>query len=203
MTEEKKLNAIKEDMQKDNSPFDADEVFNKKMECYPSNAADTLEETFKKRHSDLVYGKEPLSPYFDLFSEGYELAETDKEKQIEELKKENAKLRLKLEALEGQTPWKDIKDKSELIKENAELKSRDYWKGCLYASGKSELIHKYLQQKYNLTKAEKILAKLLEEENNNMYWEMDGSDKSSYYKIRKQAKQFLKDSEVKKRLKQF
>lgn len=85
-----------------------------------------------------------------------------------------------------------------MIKENAELKSRDCWKGCLYASGKSKLIHEYLQQKYNLTKAEKILAKLLEEENNNMYWEMDGSDKSSYYKIRKQAKQFLKDSEVKK-----
>ena len=42
--------------------------------------------------------------------------------EIEKLEKQNAKLRLKLEALEGQTPWKDIKDKSELIKENAELK---------------------------------------------------------------------------------
>ena len=31
------------------------------------------------------------------------------------LKKENAELKLKLEALEGQTPWKDIKDKSEII----------------------------------------------------------------------------------------
>ena len=60
MTEEEKLNAIKEDMQKDNSPFDADEVFNKKMECYPSNAADTL-------------------------------AETEGEKQIEELKKRKCK----------------------------------------------------------------------------------------------------------------
>ena len=29
--------------------------------------------------------------------------------------KENAELKLKLEALEGQTPWKDIKDKSEVI----------------------------------------------------------------------------------------
>lgn len=33
----------------------------------------------------------------------------------EELEKENAELKLKLEALEGQTPWKDIKDKSEVI----------------------------------------------------------------------------------------
>lgn len=32
-----------------------------------------------------------------------------------ELQKENAELKLKLEALEGQTPWKDIKDKSEVI----------------------------------------------------------------------------------------
>lgn len=39
------------------------------------------------------------------------------------IKKENAELKLKLEALEGQTPWKDIKDKSELIKENAELRA--------------------------------------------------------------------------------
>lgn len=39
------------------------------------------------------------------------------------LEKENAELRLKLEALDGQTPWKDIKDKSELIKRNAELEN--------------------------------------------------------------------------------
>ena len=32
-----------------------------------------------------------------------------------DLEKENAELKLKLEALEGQTPWKDIKDKSEVI----------------------------------------------------------------------------------------
>ena len=35
--------------------------------------------------------------------------------EIEKLEKQNAKLRLKLEALEGQTPWKDIKDESKLI----------------------------------------------------------------------------------------
>ena len=64
-----------------------------------------------------------------------------KEKRIEELEETINKLReqlslrynledkitelkLKLEALEGQTPWKDIKNKSELIKENAELKAQ-------------------------------------------------------------------------------
>jgi hypothetical protein len=34
---------------------------------------------------------------------------------IENLQKENAELKLKLKALEGQTPWKDIKDKSEVV----------------------------------------------------------------------------------------
>ncbi len=46
-----------------------------------------------------------------------------------------------------------------------------------------------------LAKAKEILAKLLEEEKTNMYWEMNGSDKSSYYEVRKQAEQFLKDNE--------
>ena len=36
-------------------------------------------------------------------------------KRIDDLQKENAELRTRLEALEGQTPWKDIKDKSEVI----------------------------------------------------------------------------------------
>lgn len=46
-----------------------------------------------------------------------------------------------------------------------------------------------------LTKAREILAKLLEEEKNNMYWEMNGADKSSYYEVRKQAEQLLKEIE--------
>lgn len=48
-----------------------------------------------------------------------------------------------------------------------------------------------------LIKAKELLEKLLEEEKNNMYWEMNGSDKSSYYEVRKQAEQFL-NSEVEK-----
>lgn len=35
----------------------------------------------------------------------------------------------------------------------------------------------------------------IEEEKNNMYWEMNGSDKSSYYEVRKQAKQFIREVE--------
>lgn len=44
---------------------------------------------------------------------------------------------------------------------------------------------------YSLHKAKEIIEKLLEEEKDNMYWEMNGSDKSSYYEVRKQAEQFL------------
>lgn len=43
----------------------------------------------------------------------------------------------------------------------------------------------------NLNKVKNILKRLLEEEKNNMYWEMNGADKSSYYKVRKEAEQFL------------
>lgn len=39
----------------------------------------------------------------------------ERQKIIDELKEEKAELKLKLEALEGQIPWKDIKDKSEVI----------------------------------------------------------------------------------------
>jgi rubredoxin len=46
----------------------------------------------------------------------------------EELEKENAELKLKLESLEGQTPWKDIKDKSEVIGKLNEAK--DLLKRC-------------------------------------------------------------------------
>ena len=51
----------------------------------------------------------------EIFNLGYLAGAEPREKQIAEFEKENAELKLKLEALEGQTPWKDIKDKSEVI----------------------------------------------------------------------------------------
>lgn len=41
-----------------------------------------------------------------------------------------------------------------------------------------------------LTKAKELLEKLLEEEKNNMYWKMDGSDKSSYYEVKNKRSNF-------------
>ena len=72
----------------------------------------------------------------------------------------------------------------ELEQENAELRNRN----SKLAGQKASLERWYGE-------AKKILTKLLEEEKNNMYWEMNGSDKSSYYEVRKQAEQFL-NSEV-------
>lgn len=42
-----------------------------------------------------------------------------------------------------------------------------------------------------LVKAREIIQKLLEEEKENMYWIMNGSDKSSYFKIKKEAEEFI------------
>ena len=70
--------------------------------------------------------------------------------------------------------------RAELEKENAELvKTAETFQTTAY------------KLSAHLTKAKEIIAKLLEEEKNNMYWEMNGADKSSYYEVRKQAEQFL------------
>ena len=81
---------------------------------------------------------------------------------------------------------------AELEKENAELKEQ-----CLILADcntcHSPCKNENVEIKKQLTKAKEILTKLLEEEKNNTYWEMNGSDKSSYYEVRKQAEQFLKE----------
>lgn len=64
------------------------------------------------------------------------------EDKIADLEKENAELKLKLEALEGQTPWKDIKDKSEVIGNLTKAK---------------EFLKKVLDLKKVVTKAEQYL----------------------------------------------
>ena len=69
-----------------------------------------------------------------------------------------------------------------LEKENVELKNRN-----------SELAGQKASLERWYGEAKEILTKLLEEEKNNMYWVMNGSDKSSYYEVRKQAEQFLKE----------
>ena len=74
-----------------------------------------------------------------------------------------------------------------LKKENAELKSRDCWKGCLYASGKSELIHEFLQQMYNLTKAKELLNEFM-----RISKASDEDFEHDYSELIEEAEQFLK-----------
>lgn len=87
----------------------------------------TKDEIFKiKEHIEIHARREP---YAIKITEIMWRA-VDELEHIAELEKENTGLKLKLEALEGETPWKDIKDKSELIKENTELKARNEKMKC-------------------------------------------------------------------------
>ena len=172
-------------------------------ECYREDNAETREYMRMDVHSQ--YEKE-----YQLY-----LDATD------ELQKENAELKLKLEALEGQTPWKDIKDKSELIKENEELKAqleseRDlpaiaYMQGAEKQKKKDEeelkkwkdewqeQVQKATDEGYartlqtmQLTKAKELLKDIT-----SSYGSTEVSEAQLYLKIKK-AEIFLKNSEVEK-----
>ena len=110
------------------------------------------------------------------------------EKKIEELEK--GKKALFQYLLDLEKLYQDEK------KKNAELKA---FVNAPLTKGRKTTRRDYIKTVWDLsarlTKAKEILAKLLEEEKNNMYWEMNGADKSSYYEVRKQAEQFLKEIE--------
>lgn len=81
-----------------------------------------------------------------------------------------------------------------LEKENTELKEQQFTlrnERNAFLAQNEQYEKDLMDINENLTKAKEILAKLLEEEKNNMYWEMNGSNKSSYYKVRKEAERFL------------
>lgn len=85
--------------------------------------------------------------------------------------------------------YKSYKDENAKLKEeNKFLKEQ-----CLILVDGNVCKSTCSEIKKQLTKAKEILEKLLEEEKNNAYWEMNGSDQSSYYEVRKQAEQFLKE----------
>ena len=105
------------------------------------------------------------------------------------LEKENAELKLKLEALEGQTPWKDVKDKSELIKENKELKDElKKWKDGIAL--KDEEIG-CIETDFNTfkSKAKEIIREFVE------WATWQGSNCPNFKSIQDKAEQFLKENE--------
>lgn len=85
--------------------------------------------------------------------------------------------------------YKSYKDENAKLKEeNKFLKEQ-----CLILADGNVCSSTCSEIKKQLIKAKELLEQLLEEEKNNMYWEMNGSDKSSYYEVKKQAEQFLKE----------
>ena len=76
------------------------------------------------------------------------------------------------------------KENNQLKKENAEYESE--------AREVNIRADEYIKRTVpKLVKAREIIQKLLEEEKENMYWGMNGSDKSSYFKIKKEAEEFI------------
>ena len=129
-------------------------------------------------------------------------AEIERDDKIAELEAQNKQLQLKLTALEGETPWKDLKDKSELIKENTELKEEvDYAKNhCLFSDCEKvkrleaqieKLEEKLANADYQLEgrdneikQAKGIIRKLLSKEMHNPF---------EVLKIREEAEKFLEE----------
>ncbi len=74
----------------------------------------------EKRIEELEKHNEELLALINAERERQEKCDDVHLRKIAELEKENAELKLKLEALDGQTPWKDIKDKSEVIEKLTE-----------------------------------------------------------------------------------
>ena len=103
----------------------------------------------------------------------------DELEHISELEQENTSLKLKLEALEGETPWKDIKDKSELIKENTGLKEQN--KKLLESCEGATMMYE------DLCKAKNIIIKLLE-----VLIVIDGEQTRELKEV-KEAEQFLSE----------
>ena len=90
----------------------------------------TEEEYFRKNYPESCYGDKSLSPHWDFFQDGVEFGERQSEKKIEELEKENAKLKEQLSIrFEFEDSWK--REKEELEKENAELKCE--CRRCVYS----------------------------------------------------------------------
>ena len=116
---------------------------------------------------------------------GFRLLCETYENKIADLEKENERLTVSYETLK----LHDEEEIGMLKSENAELKSRDCWKSCLYASGKSELIHEILQQQYNFTKAKEIIREFVE------WATWQGSNCPSFNSIQDKAEQFLSEVE--------
>ena len=107
-------------MTKEELKQEAEEYAEGMAKYYASTHEDYIPSQFEKYlRNAYISSAEPREKRIaELKKEIEELKKTyrkQRNKRIDDLQKENAELRTRLEALEGQTPWKDIKDRSELI----------------------------------------------------------------------------------------
>lgn len=109
---------------------------------------------------------------------------------IVRLEKENTELKLKLEALEGQIPWKDIKDKSELIKENTELKE----KLEIEQNARGDWFGKAVTKDRRLNEAKELLKEMID---TPVFNQMGGElyENEGYTELVTEVEQFLSEVE--------
>ena len=109
--ENAELNDRLKDMLKDNNLVNA-------LLANEKRKTAELEQKLEQTEKDLVDYQFNYPTIKELQKENAELKKKCYKKAVKDyckLEKENAELEKKLKALEGQTPWKDIKDKSEVI----------------------------------------------------------------------------------------
>lgn len=113
---------------------------------------------------------------FKASKDGYLAGAEPREKRIEELEATNKKISDECHKLVVSLEKKQ--------NENAELKNRDCWKSCEYASPKAELIGQHIKDVQNLTKAKEIISE---------YVYILKGDTKNWKKTQEKAEQFLKD----------
>lgn len=94
----------------------------------------TLQTLLEKENTELIQENEEMKKDLGCETCQIHLEFTKLNQKIIELEKENTELKLKLEALEGETPWKDIKDKSEVIGQLTKAKKiiKEFIELCQY-----------------------------------------------------------------------
>ena len=106
------------------------------------------------------------------------------------LEKENAELKANNQFLNNLVREKEqrgLEIQEDLLRENAELKSKNCWKTCEYAEPKSQWISQHIQDIERLTKAKELIKEMLSI--------LPKENIEGIYEITEEAEQFLREGE--------
>ena len=106
------------------------------------------------------------------------------------LEKENAELKANNQFLNNLVREKEqrgLEIQEDLLRENAELKSKNCWKTCEYAEPKSQWISQHIQDVEQLAKAKEIIKEMLSI--------LPKENIEGIYEITEEAEQFLREGE--------